>query len=226
MSFVTIFENVIKVLQRYSMLFVEGTIVTLEYSAVAVAGGVVFGLLLAFMRRSKFKPISFLASAYIEFVRGTPILLQLYFFYFYVAEQIPMLGESKFWQIAVALICNSAAYVSEIFRAGIDAVDHGQMEAARCLGLSERQAMFKVVIPQAVKNILPALCNEFIMMIKETSLASTFFAGDIMTQYKTINGASYLVIEPLIIIAVIYFVLTFTLSKLVAVIERRMSTSD
>ena len=137
-----------------------------------------------------------------------------------------MLGESKFWQIAVALICNSAAYVSEIFRAGIDAVDHGQMEAARCLGLSERQAMFKVVIPQAVKNILPALCNEFIMMIKETSLASTFFAGDIMTQYKTINGASYLVIEPLIIIAVIYFVLTFTLSKLVAIFERRMSTSD
>ena len=213
MSFVTIFENVIKVLQRYGMLFVEGTIVTLEYSAVAVAGGVVFGLLLAFMRRSKFKPISFLASAYIEFV-------------FYVAEQIPMLGESKFWQIALALICNSAAYVSEIFRAGIEAVDHGQMEAARCLGLSESQAMFKVIIPQAVKNILPALCNEFIMMIKETSLASTFFGEEVMTRYKTINGATYLVIEPLIIIAIIYFVLTFTLSKLVAVIERRMSTGD
>lgn len=226
MSFVTIFENVIKVLQRYGMLFVEGTVVTLEYSTVAVAGGVVFGLLLALMRKSKFKPISFVASAYIEFVRGTPILLQLYFFYFYVAGQIPFLEEHKFWQIAVALICNSAAYVSEIFRAGIDAVDHGQMEAARCLGLSESQAMFKVIIPQAVKNILPALCNEFIMMIKETSLASTFFAGDIMTQYKTINGATYLVIEPLIIIAIIYFVLTFTLSKLVAVIERRMSTGD
>lgn len=224
--FSDIVSNTFAVLNKYGNIFIEGTFVTLQYSAVAVAGGVIFGLLLALMRRSKFKPLSFLASAYIEFVRGTPILLQLYFFYFWVAEQIPMLGESKFWQIAVALICNSAAYVSEIFRAGIDAVDHGQMEAARCLGLSERQAMFKVVIPQAVKNILPALCNEFIMMIKETSLASTFFAHEIMTKYKIINGATYLVIEPLIIIAVIYFVLTFTLSKLVAVIERRMSTSD
>ena len=100
------------------------------------------------------------------------------------------------------------------------------MEAARCLGLSQGQAMFKIIIPQAVKNILPALCNEFIMMIKETSLASTFFAGDIMTQYKTVNAALFLVIEPLIIIAVIYFCLTFSLSKLVAVFERRLATSD
>ena len=86
--------------------------------------------------------------------------------------------------------------------------------------------MMKVIFPQAIKNILPALCNEFVSVIKETSLASTFFVGDLMTQYKTINGATYLSIEPLIIIGVIYFVLTFTLSKAIAVLERRLKTSD
>ena len=100
------------------------------------------------------------------------------------------------------------------------------MEAARCLGLSKGQAMIKIILPQAIKNILPALGNEFVAMIKETSLASTFFAGDIMTTYKTVNGALFLVIEPLIVIAIIYFVLTFTLSKVVAFFERRMKTSD
>lgn len=220
--------NISKILSKYGILFVRGVGVTLEFSAIAVIGGVIFGMVLATMRRSelsigKFKPFSFIATAYIEVVRGTPILLQLYLFYFYVATILPI---SKFQSISLALICNSAAYVSEIFRAGIDAVDSGQMEAARCLGLSKRQGMIKVVIPQAIKNILPALCNEFIMMLKETSLASTFFAGDIMTQYKTINGATFLTLEPLIIIGVIYFVLTFTLSKFVAVIERRMKSSD
>ncbi|MEG1863379.1 MAG: amino acid ABC transporter permease, partial [Oscillospiraceae bacterium] len=186
----TILANILEILSKYGMLFIKGVGVTLEFSAIAVLGGVIFGMILTTMKRSefsigKFKPFSFIASAYIEIVRGTPILLQLYLFYFFVTTILPL---TKFQSISLALICNSAAYVSEIFRAGIDAVDIGQMEAARCLGLSEKQAMFKVVIPQAVKNILPALCNEFIMMIKETSLASTFFAGDIMTQYKTING--------------------------------------
>lgn len=224
----TIFANILKIVSKYGMLFVKGTGVTLQFSVIAVSGGVIFGMLLAFMRMSefsigKFKPINFIATAYIEIIRGTPILLQLYIFYFWASS---FLNTNNFQSICLALIFNSAGYVSEIFRAGIDAVDKGQMEAARCLGLNRTQAMFKVVIPQAVKNILPALCNEFIMMIKETSLASTFFIGDIMTQYKVINGATFMIIEPLIIIAVVYFVLTFTLSKVVSVIERRMSTSD
>lgn len=221
-----IISNLLKIAKRYPHLFLEGTIHTLEFSFVAVLGGVIFGLMLYFMRRSKIKPISFLAVFYIEFVRGTPILLHLYIFYFGASTWIPFLGTHKFWRISCALIFNSAAYVSEIFRAGIDAVDPGQMEAARSLGLNQAQAMYKVVIPQAVKNILPALCNEFIMMIKETSLASTFFAGEIMSQYKVINGFTFMVIEPLIIIAIIYFALTFTLSKLVAVFERRLAVSD
>ena len=94
------------------------------------------------------------------------------------------------------------------------------------MGLNARQTMTKVVFPQAIKNILPALCNEFVSIIKETSLASTFFVGDLMTTYRTINGVTYLSIEPLIIVGVIYFVLTFTLSKGIAVLERRLKTSD
>lgn len=224
-------HNIVLLSSKYGSLFLSGVWGTLLYSAVAVLGGVVFGTIVMFMRKSqwsigKFKPLSFLATAYIEVLRGTPIIIHLYFFYYYVAECIPFLDVNKFQAISLALIFNSAAYVAEILRSGIDAVDKGQLEAARSLGLSKAQAMRKIIFPQAIKNILPALCNEFITMIKETSLASIFFAGDIMTQYNVVKGATFLVLEPLIIIAVIYFTLTFTLSKCVGVIERRMSESD
>lgn len=228
-------DNMIRVLDRYWMLFLKGTGYTLLMSAITVFFGLIFGALLAMMkknnwgiqfRKKKFCPISLLASAYIEVIRGTPILLQLYVFYFLVPKMLPMLEISEFTSVMIALICNSAAYVSEIIRAGIEAVDRGQTEAARSLGLNSKQTMMKIILPQAVKNILPAMGNEFIMMIKETSLASTFFVGELMTQCKTVTGALYLTIEPLIIVAVIYFVLTYVLSKIVAVFERRMSAGD
>jgi ABC-type amino acid transport system permease subunit len=172
------------------------------------------------------KPISLLATAYVEIIRGTPLLLQLYFFAFLLPEMLPVLELSNFTCICVALVLNSAGYVSEIIRAGIQAVDYGQTEAARSLGMTARQTMVRVVFPQAVKNILPALCNEFVTVIKETSLASTFFIGDLMTSYNVIKGAMYLVLEPLIVVGIIYFVLTFTLSKAIAVLERRLKASD
>lgn len=155
-----------------------------------------------------------------------PLLLQLYFFYFMLPQFLPFLNLSEFACVVIALVFNSIAYVAEIVRAGIDAVDRGQMEAARSLGLNSRQAMVRVILPQAVKNILPALCNEFVSVIKETSLASTFFIGDIMSQYKIINGFTFLIIEPLLIAGIIYFIITFVLSKGIAVLERRMKASD
>ncbi len=237
-------ENIIVILEKYGHLFVGGVLTTLQYSAVAVVGGVFFGIIIAFMKTSdfslgkykkfkniantgigKFKPLKLISTIYIEVLRGTPILLHLYFFYYYFENLAPF-ELTKFQAISLALICNSAAYVSEIFRSGIESVDKGQLEAARCLGLSKTQAMIKVVLPQAVKNILPALGNEFIMMIKETSLASTFFAGEIMSQYKVISSGTFLIIEPLIIIGVIYLVLTFSMSKLVGILERKMAESD
>ena len=118
---------------------------------------------------------------------------------------------------------NSGAYVAEIFRAGIQSIDAGQMEAGRSVGLSWTTTMVKIIIPQAIKNILPALGNEFISTIKGTSLASVFFIGELMTSYLKVKGATYLAFECLIIVAVIYFVLTFGLSKLIGLYERKLN---
>lgn len=214
-------ETIGILLQRYYGLFLEGTKYTLLLALIAVSLGTVIGTLLAIMKMAKFKPVSWLATAYIEVFRGTPLLLQLYLFYFLVPKVLPF-EPGKFMCVSTALVLNTGAYVSEIIRAGIQAVDRGQTEAARSLGLSGFQTMRKVVFPQALKNILPALGNEFVTDIKETSLASTFFVGDLMTCYRTINGAMYITLEPLIIVGIIYFILTFSLSKLVAFVERRI----
>ena len=223
-------ENIIFIQQRYGNLFLVGTGYTLLLSAITVFFGTIFGALLAIMRRSRihigvFYPLRLLATIYVEVIRGTPMLLQLYFFYFLLPMILPI-ELDDFTSITVACIVNSTAYVAEIIRAGIDAVDKGQTEAARSLGLNGHQTMLRVVLPQAVKNILPALCNEFVSIIKETSLASTFFAGELMTQYKTISGALYMPIEPLIVVGVIYFLLTFILSKCISVFERRLKASE
>ena len=227
MSIMTIFTNMVKVVSRYWGLLLEGTANTLLLSALTVAVGIVIGAILALMRLSnfkigKFKPLSAVATVYTEVVRDTPLLVQLYFFYFLIPMMFPGVDLGKVFSVALALCLNSGAYVAEIIRAGISAIDKGQVEAARSLGLNYTQTLQKVVFPQAIKNILPALCNEFVTIVKESSLASTFFVGDLMTQYKPINGTMYLAIEPLIIVSLIYFVLGFVLSKGVAVIERRM----
>ena len=136
---------------------------------------------------------------------------------------LPSLNVSTYASVAIALTINSSAYVSEVIRSGIQAVDKGQTEAARSLGLTQSQAMIKVVLPQAVKNILPALGNEFITIIKETSLASTFFVGDLMTSYLTVNGKEFLPLQCLLIVGIIYFILTFILGRGVSALERRLS---
>ena len=220
-------ENIGYLIENYWQVFlIKGLTGTLELTAIAVAFGIVFGSFLALLRRTRILPLRWLAAVYIEVVRGTPLLLQLYLFYFMIPEWFPALDLSKFTCVAIALSFNSAAYVSEVIRSGIQAVDRGQAEAARSLGLSNGQTMLHIVMPQAVKNILPALGNEFIMMVKETSLASTFLVGDLMTSYKLVNGQTFMTLEPLIIVAVIYLVVTFLLSKLVGVFERRMAVSD
>ena len=126
----------------------------------------------------------------------------------------------------IALSLNSAAYVSEIIRAGIDAVDKGQMEAARSLGMNQRLAMFEIIIPQAFKNILPALGNEFISVIKESSMVSVIGVAELMYNASTVRGNTALGLEPIVIAAVIYFIITFTLTRGLGYVERRMKASD
>ena len=220
-----------QVWERYWSLFLEGLGMTVYMGLVTVLITTVSGSLMALMARSrlgvgKFRPISWIATVYVEVIRGTPILLQLYFFYFMLPQWLPFLNLSEFTCVMVACCVNSTAYVCEIVRAGIQAVDIGQTEAPRSLGLTGRQTMNHIVLPQAVKNILPTLCKEFVAIVKETSLASTFFIGELMTQFKTIQGITFRVLEPLTIIGIIYFLLTFILSKLIALLERRLSASE
>ena len=218
--------NIFTIIERFPGLFLKGAAYTLLLSLITVFLGTVLGSLVALLRRSKIAPFRWFAIAYTEIIRGTPLLLQLYIFAFLLPALVPALKNANFFNVTVALVLNSAGYVSEVIRAGIQAVDNGQTEAARSLGLGSRQTMTHIVFPQAIKNILPALCNEFVTIIKETSLAATFFVGDLMTAYNNIKGIMFLVLEPLIVIGIIYFILTFTLSKAVAVLERRLKASD
>ena len=218
--------NIQKLLLKYGMNVLNGLGTTLLLALISVAIGCLIGAVVAIMRLSRSKLLGGVATVYTEIVRDTPLLLQLYFFYFLLPDLLPALRLSKFTCIAVALIFNSGAYMSEVFRSGIQSIDRGQTEAARSLGLSASQTMIRIILPQAFKNVLPAMCNEFVAITKETSLASTFYVGDLMTQYQTISGKTYMVIEPLIIIGVIYFVVTFTMSKFIAVLERRLKTDD
>lgn len=218
-------EKVGKLLVKYYPVYLSGLWGTLWISAVTVLFGALLGVLVALMRMSRFKLLRGISKAYIEVLRGTPILLQLYFFWIGLPKLVPFeLSDTRC--IVAALAVNASAFISEIIRAGIGAVDKGQWEAARSIGLSESHVMTHVIFPQAVKNILPALCNEFISTVKGTSLASVFFVGELMTSFKTVQSATFLALQSLTIVGVIYFVLNFVLSRLLGVLERRLTVSD
>lgn len=219
-------DKIIGLLEKYFPLYLEGLWGTLWLSDVTVVLGTVLGMFVALLRMGKIKVFNWIADAYIEVLRGTPALLQLYFFWIGLPKLLPFLNLSDTMCILVAMTVNASAYISEIIRAGIGAVDRGQWEAARSIGLSEVHVMSHVILPQAVKNILPALCNEFISTIKGTSLASVFFVGELMTSYKTVASATFLQMQSLLIAGVIYFTITFTLSKLLKILERRLTVSD
>jgi len=225
---INIFVGAFEILKtNWQLILFEYTLKTLLLAAIAVIIGTVVGALLAFANMSKIKPLKWIVVAIVEFIRGTPALLQVYVIYFFVPMLIPQMNRmdpmlSAFICAAVALTLNSAAYVSEIIRSGIEAVDKGQTEAARSLGLGSATTMTEIVLPQAIKNILPALGNEFITVVKETSLAATFFAGELMTFYKEYVGFTHDALPAFIVVGLVYFVLNFVLSKALKVVERRM----
>ncbi len=220
------FANVVKIMSQYWQQFlITGVSYTLLLSVITVVFGALLGVFVALGRSSKFAPLRVLIVAFVEVIRGTPMLLQLYVGVFLIPKMLPF-DVSDFLCVCVALVLNSAAYVSEVFRSGIEAVDRGQTEAARSLGLDSKQTFLRIVLPQAIKNILPALGNEFIMIIKDTSLASTFFIGEIMTACIVVKGKTYLTFECMFIVAVIYFVMTFILSKAFGAMERKLHAND
>ena len=218
-------EKVIKLLEKYYPVYLSGLWGTLWISAATVLFGALLGMLVALLRMSRNKLLSGAARIYVEILRGTPILLQLYFFWIGLPKLVPFeLSDTQC--IVAALAVNASAFISEIIRAGIAAVDRGQWEAARSIGLSETHVMTHVILPQAIKNILPALCNEFISTVKGTSLASVFFVGELMTSFKTVQSATFLALQSLTIVGVIYFALNYVLSRLLQVFERRLTVSD
>ena len=218
-------EKIIKILAKYYPVYQSGLWGTLWISAATVLCGTVIGVLVALMRMSRNPVARGVTKVYIEVLRGTPILLQLYFFWIALPKLLPF-ELSDMQCIIAALAVNASAFIAEIIRAGIGAVDRGQWEAARSIGLSQRHVMTRVILPQAVKNILPALCNECISTVKGTSLASVFFVGELMTSFKTVQSATFLALQSLTIVGVIYFLLNFILSRLLMCIERRFALSD
>ncbi|HCY8887517.1 TPA: ABC transporter permease subunit, partial [Staphylococcus aureus] len=212
-------------ISKYGSFFLKGIKITILISLIGVALGSILGAFVALMKLSKIKIISWIASIYIEILRGTPMLVQVFIVFFGITAALG-LDISALVCGTVALVINSSAYIAEIIRAGINAVDKGQMEAARSLGLNYRQTMKSVIMPQAIKNILPALGNEFVTLIKESSIVSTIGVGEIMFNAQVVQGISFDPFTPLIVAAALYFVLTFVLTRIMNMIEGRLNASD
>ncbi|HHW9455000.1 TPA: ABC transporter permease subunit [Staphylococcus aureus] len=212
-------------ISKYGSFFLKGIKITILISLIGVALGSILGAFVALMKLSKIKIISWMASIYIEILRGTPMLVQVFIVFFGITAALG-LDISALVCGTIALVINSSAYIAEIIRAGINAVDKGQMEAARSLGLNYRQTMKSVIMPQAIKNILPALGNEFVTLIKESSIVSTIGVGEIMFNAQVVQGISFDPFTPLIVAAALYFVLTFVLTRIMNMIEGRLNASD
>ncbi len=222
-------------LEGWASTFVQGSITTLALSFIAVVIGVIIALVLTSMRRSNFKILSLLSKTYVLVVRGTPMMLQLMIWLYafpYIGMKLPEMplfgdvyGSREFLTAVVALGLNSGAYVSEIFRSGLESVDVGQTEAARSLGMSKRQTMRRIVFPQALKTVMPSFGNEFISMIKESSIVSIVGVFDLMYTYTIIKSSTYAVFEPLIIVGLIYLFLTTILTVSLNKIERNLDVT-
>ena len=207
---------------RYLLLF-RGLGVTIQISLLAIALGIILGLIIAFCALSKRKAARGFAKVYTDIIRGTPSVTQLMIIYFVIFAAVPI----PKWIIAsIAFGINSGAYVSEIIRGGILSVDKGQTEAGRSLGLNHRQTMTDIIIPQALKNIFPALCNEFIVLIKETAIVGYVGLMDLQKAGDFIKSATFEAFMPLIVTAVIYFALIKVLTIIFGKIEKRLRKSD
>lgn len=206
----------------------DGLVVTLQITLCAVILGIVLGFLVAIVRSThdrtgKLKILNALCNLYLTVIRGTPVVVQLLIIYFVI------FGSTTISKVVVAVLAfgiNSGAYVAEIFRSGIMSIDNGQFEAGRSLGFNYRQTMIYIVMPQAFKNVLPALGNEFISLLKETSVSGYIALQDLTKGGDIIRSRTYDAFMPLIAVALIYLVMVLIFSRLVGLLERRLRNSD
>ena len=206
----------------------DGLKVTLEVTFLAVLIGIVLGLLVAIVRSTyekthKLKILNFICQIYITVIRGTPTVVQLLIIYFVVFASMDV---SKVFVAVMAFGMNSGAYVAEIFRSGIMSIDEGQFEAGRSLGFNYAQTMIYIIMPQAFKNVLPALGNEFIVLLNEASVSGYIALQDLTKGGDIIRSRTYDAFMPLIAVALIYLVMVMIFTKLVALLERRLRNSD
>lgn len=220
---------------KYWKMFLEGVVCTVSLSALTVIFGFILALILTLCRMGRSKILKAISTAYVEIVRATPMVVQIFIIFYIVFDGVKVLPGFKlfgfirfdrFFPAVVALALNSGAYLSEIIRSGIQSIDLGQTEASRSLGLSQWKTMRFVILPQAIKNILPAIANEFVTIIKESAICFTIGVQDIMATVNAVKGATFRMGEALIIATVLYFCLTFPTSKIIEHFERKMSRGD
>ncbi len=204
-------------------LLIAGAGITIQITAISVGLGLVIGMFVGIARISNVKLLRWLAAIYIDFLRGTPLLVQIFLIYF----ALPVILEQRVDPFIAAITAcgiNSGAYIAEIFRAGIQAIDEGQMEAGRSLGMTWVQTMRYIIVPQAFKNIVPPLGNEFIALLKDSSLVSVIGFEELTRRGQLIIARTYGSLEIWISVAIIYLVMTLTISRLVAYLEKRLDT--
>ncbi|WP_147821326.1 amino acid ABC transporter permease [Salidesulfovibrio onnuriiensis] len=209
-------------------LFLSGAANTLKITFCALTIGIILGTLAGVARISRNAMMRYLSDIYIQVIRGTPMLLQIYFFMFGLPQVYNILFDARmpqdaFWLGMIALGINSGAYTAEIIRAGILSIDRGQMEAARCSGLTHKQAMIYVILPQAFKRMIPPLCNELIVLLKDSSLVSVVGYGELMFTAKVLGAKYYTYVPFLLGVGVIYMSLTLTFAKILHRVERKLS---
>jgi polar amino acid transport system permease protein len=217
-------------LGKYWPMFLQGSELTLVISIIGVVIGFLIGLLLVLMRMSKLKILNWIAGIYVSIVRGTPSMIQVLLIYYILSKTLPIpqvqvlgSGLDRIIPGALALGLNSGAYNSEIFRSGIISIPAGQTEAGLSLGMSRHDTLFEIVLPQALRNTLPAMGNEFITLIKESSVLFYIGVQEVTAEALGVGGTLYNFIPPLIVAAVIYFVITQALALLLNWLEKRMS---
>ena len=205
-------------------VFMEGVSTTVQLALYTVLLGSILGLLVAIFRYTRLTPLRWLMNAYVAFIRGTPLLVQVLL----IVYGLPQLGIRlpRMTLCVIALVINSGAYMAELIRSGLQSVEKGQEEAADSLGMSGYQKMRYIILPQAIKVTLPAMGNEFIAIIKESSVLYAVGVYELTYQANKLASVNYRYLETLIVAALIYFVLTFTMTKLLGLLERRMRRSD
>ncbi|WEV40049.1 amino acid ABC transporter permease [Lactobacillus sp. ESL0684] len=212
-------------LSKYWVLFLTGVKVTIELAVISIILGLILGIIVALMKRSQIKLVSVIAKMYIGFIRDTPLLVQIYIVYI----GLPMvlgINIPDFMTGVISLTLYSAAYIAEIIRSGIESLPQGQTEAALSLGMSKSRVMTDIILPQAFKNILPALGNQLIGNIKDSSLVSVLGISDLMFSAQTVRGSTALGLQPMIIASLLYLLMTWILNVGLSFIERKLKVND